>query len=120
MDRLLRIVSLFTLILLPAAELAAQPELVQGTPVVESTGPVSYGLKVTGAFSCTPANRLYKPAIADPLATPATTTVFTSNDYANDRDGKGDNGNTLPENTYYYVLKTDKIDAIKGFIVIQY
>ncbi|MBN2665873.1 MAG: gliding motility-associated C-terminal domain-containing protein [Bacteroidales bacterium] len=46
--------------------------------------------------------------------------VFTSNDYANDWDGKDDNGNPLQEDTYYYVFKTDKIDAIKGFIVIKY
>lgn len=46
--------------------------------------------------------------------------VFTSNDYANDWDGKDDNGNPLTEDTYYYVFLTDKIDAIKGFIVIKY
>lgn len=46
--------------------------------------------------------------------------VFTSNDYANDWDGKDDNGNPLAEDTYYYVFLTDKIDAIKGFIVIKY
>ncbi len=46
--------------------------------------------------------------------------VFTSNEYANNWAGKDDNGNPLTEDTYYYVFKTDKIDAIKGFIVIKY
>lgn len=46
--------------------------------------------------------------------------VFTSNEYANDWDGKDDKGNPLPEDTYYYVFKSEVIDAIKGFIVIKY
>lgn len=48
------------------------------------------------------------------------TCVFTSNDYANDWDGKDYNGNPLSEDTYFYVFKTDKIDAIKGFVVVKY
>lgn len=46
--------------------------------------------------------------------------VFTSNEYTNDWNGKDDNGNPLPEDTYYYVFKTEITDPIKGFIVIKY
>jgi len=52
MNRLLKIISLFGMFLLPAAELAAQPVWVPGTPAVESTGPASitlnYGMNMTG------------------------------------------------------------------------
>lgn len=46
--------------------------------------------------------------------------VFTDDGYANDWDGKDDNGNPLPEDTYYYVFKSEIVDAIKGYIVIKY
>ena len=46
--------------------------------------------------------------------------VFTSYEYANDWDGKDDKGNPLPQDTYYYVFKSEKTDAIKGFVVIRY
>lgn len=46
--------------------------------------------------------------------------VFTSHEYANDWDGKDDKGNPLPQDTYYYVFKSEFTDAIKGFVVIRY
>lgn len=45
--------------------------------------------------------------------------VFTNDNYANDWDGKDYNGNPLPEDTYFYILKPEKINPIKGYIVIK-
>lgn len=45
--------------------------------------------------------------------------VFTNDNYANDWDGKDYNGNPLAEDTYFYILKPEKIDPIKGYIVIK-
>jgi hypothetical protein len=45
--------------------------------------------------------------------------VYTNDNYANDWDGKDGNGNHLPADTYYYVLKPEKIKPIKGYIVIK-
>jgi gliding motility-associated-like protein len=45
--------------------------------------------------------------------------VYTIDNYANDWDGKDGNGNPLPADTYYYVLKPEKIKPIKGYIVIK-
>ena len=45
--------------------------------------------------------------------------VYTIDNYANDWDGKDGNGNLLPADTYYYVLKPEKIKPIKGYIVIK-
>lgn len=45
--------------------------------------------------------------------------VFTDDDYTNDWDGKDYNENPLPEDTYFYILKPEKINPIKGYIVIK-
>jgi trimeric autotransporter adhesin len=44
---------------------------------------------------------------------------YKNDNYANDWDGKDDNGNLLPEDTYFYILKPEKIPPIKGYIVIK-
>ncbi|MCJ7820111.1 MAG: gliding motility-associated C-terminal domain-containing protein, partial [Bacteroidales bacterium] len=46
--------------------------------------------------------------------------VHENDDYDNLWDGVDDNGNPLPEDTYFYVLKPEKIIPIKGFIVIKH
>jgi gliding motility-associated-like protein len=45
--------------------------------------------------------------------------VYTNDSYANDWDGRDDNSNLLPEDTYFYILKPEKIYPIKGYIVIK-
>lgn len=46
--------------------------------------------------------------------------VYESTDYQNDWEGLNENGNELPADTYYYLLKADGLnDVFKGFIVIQ-
>jgi gliding motility-associated-like protein len=45
--------------------------------------------------------------------------VYTADNYTNDWDGKDDNGNLLPADTYFYILKPEKIKPIKGYIVIK-
>lgn len=45
--------------------------------------------------------------------------VFSSDDYKNDWDGKDNNGNMLPPDTYFYLLSPEKIIPIKGYIVIR-
>jgi gliding motility-associated-like protein len=45
--------------------------------------------------------------------------VFNIDNYTNDWDGKDNNGNPLPEDTYFYILKSEKIKPIKGYIVIK-
>lgn len=45
--------------------------------------------------------------------------VYTNDKYANDWDGKDYNGNLLPDETYFYILKPEKIDPVKGYIVIK-
>ena len=46
--------------------------------------------------------------------------VFNSKNYANNWDGKNDQGTDLPEGTYYYVLqlktKNGKTHVIKNFV----
>jgi gliding motility-associated-like protein len=44
--------------------------------------------------------------------------VYKNDDYANDWDGNDDNGNPLPDDTYFFLLKSEKITPIKGYIVI--
>jgi trimeric autotransporter adhesin len=44
---------------------------------------------------------------------------YKNDNYANEWDGKDDNGNQLPEDTYFYILKPEKIPPIKGYIVIK-
>jgi gliding motility-associated-like protein len=45
--------------------------------------------------------------------------LYSNDNYANDWDGKDDNGNLLPDDTYFYILKPEKINPIKGYIVIK-
>lgn len=45
--------------------------------------------------------------------------VYSSGNYKNDWDGNDYNGNPLPDDTYFYILKPEKIQPIKGFIVIK-
>ncbi len=45
--------------------------------------------------------------------------VFSYDNYANEWDGKDYNGNLLPDDTYFYILKPEKINPIKGYIVIK-
>jgi gliding motility-associated-like protein len=44
--------------------------------------------------------------------------VFRASPYINNWDGVTQNGNELPEDTYYYVLKIKEEDVRKGFIMI--
>ena len=46
--------------------------------------------------------------------------VYSSDDYKNDWDGtRSDNGQALPDATYYYVLKLSENDIRKGFVYIN-
>ena len=46
--------------------------------------------------------------------------VYSSEDYQNDWDGtRSDNGQALPDATYYYVLKLSENDIRKGFVYIN-
>ena len=45
--------------------------------------------------------------------------VYNNDDYANDWDGIDDYGNPLPDDTYFFFLKPEKIAPIKGYIVIK-
>jgi gliding motility-associated-like protein len=45
--------------------------------------------------------------------------VYFSDNYTNDWDGKDKNGNILRDDTYFYIIKPEKISAIKGYIVIK-
>lgn len=45
--------------------------------------------------------------------------IYRNSDYANEWDGVDQNGNPLPEDTYFYSLKAEKLDPIKGYIVIR-
>jgi len=44
---------------------------------------------------------------------------YKNDNYSNEWDGRDDNGNMLPEDTYFYILKPEKIPSIKGYIVIK-
>lgn len=46
-------------------------------------------------------------------------TVYTSNYYKNDWDGTYKNGQPLPNDTYFYILKADGNRIYKGFFVIK-
>ena len=46
--------------------------------------------------------------------------VFENEDYDNLWDGVDLNGNPLPDDTYFYILKSEKIKIIKGFCVIKH
>ncbi|MFH2094199.1 MAG: gliding motility-associated C-terminal domain-containing protein, partial [Bacteroidota bacterium] len=45
--------------------------------------------------------------------------VYFNEDYMNDWDGKGNNGEYLPDDTYYYILEIDNVQDLKGFLVIK-
>lgn len=45
--------------------------------------------------------------------------VYTDGNYMNNWDGKDYNGNLLPEDTYFYILKPEKNSPINGYIVIR-
>jgi trimeric autotransporter adhesin len=45
--------------------------------------------------------------------------VFFDNDYKNNWDGKDYNGNPLPPDTYFYILRPAKIRSFSGYIVIR-
>ena len=47
-------------------------------------------------------------------------TVYVDNNYTNGWDGRDNNGNMLQDNTYFYVLRPEKIATIKGYIVIKH
>jgi gliding motility-associated-like protein len=45
--------------------------------------------------------------------------LYSNDNYANDWDGKDNSGNLLPDDTYFYILKPEKIYPVKGYIVIK-
>ena len=45
--------------------------------------------------------------------------VFSIHNYENDWDGNDNNANPLPEDTYFYIIKAEKLKPIKGYIVIR-
>jgi gliding motility-associated-like protein len=45
--------------------------------------------------------------------------VFSSDIYKNDWDGNDQSGNQLPDDTYFYIIKPEKLNPIKGYIVIR-
>ena len=46
--------------------------------------------------------------------------VYINDNYANDWNGRDNNGNMLQDDTYFYVMKPEKIATIKGYIVIKH
>jgi len=46
--------------------------------------------------------------------------VYYNDQYANDWDGKNIDGKLLPEDTYFYTLKPENSNPIKGYIVIRH
>lgn len=45
--------------------------------------------------------------------------VYENSKYDNSWEGLDDKGNPLPEDTYFYVLKPEKIKSFKGYVVIR-
>jgi gliding motility-associated-like protein len=45
--------------------------------------------------------------------------VYSTQNYLHDWDGRGYNGDPLPEDTYYYVLNVDSRYSYKGFIILK-
>jgi gliding motility-associated-like protein len=45
--------------------------------------------------------------------------VYKSEKYINDWDGRDFNGKLLPDDTYFYIIKPEKVPPIKGYIVIK-
>jgi gliding motility-associated-like protein len=46
--------------------------------------------------------------------------VYVNDNYTNNWDGRDDKGNMLQDDTYFYILKPEKIVTIKGYIVIKH
>ncbi len=45
--------------------------------------------------------------------------VYEKENYTNNWNGVDDNENDLPEDTYFYILKTEKSRTLKGYVVIR-
>lgn len=45
--------------------------------------------------------------------------VYNATAYANQWDGRGDNGQELMDDTYYYVLKLDRASTYNGYLIIK-
>ena len=45
--------------------------------------------------------------------------VYNNDNYTNNWDGKDENGKILADDTYFFILKPEKISTIKGYIVIK-
>ncbi len=45
--------------------------------------------------------------------------VYEMENYSNTWNGVDDNEKDLPEDTYFYILKTEKSRTIKGYVVIR-
>jgi gliding motility-associated-like protein len=45
--------------------------------------------------------------------------VFEKHEYDNSWDGVDDKENPLPEDTYFYILKPEQGNTIKGYVVIK-
>jgi len=45
--------------------------------------------------------------------------IFEESNYKNDWNGNNSQGEPLPEDTYFYILKPEKSNQIKGYIVIR-
>ncbi|NMC37082.1 MAG: gliding motility-associated C-terminal domain-containing protein [Bacteroidales bacterium] len=45
--------------------------------------------------------------------------IYSNEEYSNEWDGVDMDGNPLPADTYYYILKPERNNAINGFIVIR-
>ncbi|MCX6261250.1 MAG: gliding motility-associated C-terminal domain-containing protein, partial [Bacteroidia bacterium] len=46
--------------------------------------------------------------------------VYVNDNYMNNWDGRDNKGNMLEDDTYFYILKPEKIATIKGYIVIKH
>jgi gliding motility-associated-like protein len=47
-------------------------------------------------------------------------TVYVDDNYSNNWDGRDNKGNLLQNDTYFYILKPEKMAIIKGYIVIKH
>ena len=47
------------------------------------------------------------------------TIVYSKANYVNEWDGKSDNGNELPDGTYYYVIERSNGEAKSGWVYIN-
>ena len=46
--------------------------------------------------------------------------IYVNDNYTNKWDGRDNKGNMLQDDTYFYILKPEKIASIKGYIVIKH